>query len=211
MSPSYIHGVGVCLPNQPVENDDIERVLGLVDGAPSRTRRLILRNNGIRTRYYAVDPVSGRQTHTNARLAAESVRALVAATDSDLDLIDCLACGTSTPDQFIPGHAPMVHGELGNRPCELVSTAGVCLSGLSALKYAHLSVCSGEARTAVATGSELVSNAIRGAHLTRPPATRADQLEAEGIRGFGQEFLRWMLSDGAGAMLVSFAPRPAGL
>ena len=44
MHPSgkvYINGTSVFLPNAPVGNDDIENVLGMVGGKPSRARRIV--------------------------------------------------------------------------------------------------------------------------------------------------------------------------
>src|SRR5260221_13584604 len=57
----------------------------------------------------------------------------------------------------MPNHAVMVHGELGAPVCEAVATAGVCLSGATALKYGWMSVVSGGARNAVVTGSGLAA------------------------------------------------------
>ena len=99
----------------------------------------MLRNNGIKQRHYAIDPKSGAQTHTNAQLAAEAVRRLEAR--SELPLVSnlgLLSCGTATADQMIPGHAAMVHGELGAPPCEIISMAGACCTGIVALKHAAL-------------------------------------------------------------------------
>ncbi len=59
------------------------------------------------------------------------------------------------PTQTMPNHAVIVHGELGNPPSEVVSTAGICLCGVTALKYAWLNVASGQSRNAVACGSEV--------------------------------------------------------
>ena len=76
MHPSgkvYINGTSVFLPNAPVGNDDIEYVLGMIAGKPSRARRIVLRSNGIRQRHYAIDPTTGAPTHTNAQLTAEAV------------------------------------------------------------------------------------------------------------------------------------------
>ena len=63
------------LPNAPVENDDMEQHLGMVDGQPSKARRIILRRNGIRQRYYALDS-NGNVTHTNVEMAAKAVQEL---------------------------------------------------------------------------------------------------------------------------------------
>ena len=217
----YITGVGAFLPNAPVDNDGIEPILGPLGGTPSRIKKRILRNNGIRTRHYAVEPGTGRATHTNARMTAEAIRALARGTGLDLASLDLLACGTSTPDQWIPGHGPMVHGELGCPPCEVISTAGVCAAGMTALKYACASVASGYSRTSIATGSELASSLLRAQHFDTKGASRgahpedaahgAKDPEVNPLVAFEQEFLRWMLSDGAGAVLVEPEPRADGL
>lgn len=101
------------LPNDPVGNDDMETFLGMVDGKPSKARRVILRRNGIKQRYYALDK-NGNITHTNAQMAANAIRGLL---DDHLtvDDIDLLACGTGSPEQLIPSHGVMVHGELGGQ------------------------------------------------------------------------------------------------
>ncbi len=205
-SKVYITGVAAFLPNAPVGNDAIEDVLGLIGGRPSRARRIVLRNNGIRQRHYAIDPRTGAATHTNAQLAAAAVRAL-----GDIGDIDCLACGTSMADQLMPGHGVMVHGELGTPACEVVSTAGICVSGVTALKYACMAVLSGQAQNAVATGSELASAVLHARNFAEESEYRVAELETHPEVAFEKDFLRWMLSDGAGAVRLQNRPRPDGL
>ena len=90
---AYITGTSSFLPNAPVANDDIEQVLGMIGGKPSRARRIVLRNNGIRSRHYAIDPANGAFTHSNAQLAAEALRGL------DLAGVEVLAYGAEiTPE-----------------------------------------------------------------------------------------------------------------
>ena len=211
MTEAFITASAVALPNAPVDNEGIESVLGLIGGQPSRARRVVLRQNGIKTRHYAIDPLTGQSTHTNASLTAEAIRALG---DSGFALDDmrCLVAGTSLPDQLMPGHGVMVHGELGgNSACEVVTTAGICLSGLSALKYAWLAVRAGEAANAVATGSELSSCVLRAELFAAENAAQVDALAARPWIAFEKDFLRWMLSDGAGAFLVEPQARPGQL
>ncbi len=106
-----------------------------------------------------------------------------------------LATGTTQGDCLVPGFASMVHGRLGGGPMELLSASGVCASGMAAIRAAVSAVRLGEHPVAVAAGSELVSRSL----LTRP-ATTPDT-----------GFLRWTLSDGAGAVVVEPSPRPDGL
>lgn len=202
----YITKTSAFLPNAPVSNDDIESVLGMVAGRPSRARRIVLRNNGIRERYYAIDPVTGKTTHNNTQLTAEAVRAL------EVDgAIDCLVTGTSMPDQLMPNHAVMVHGELGIAACEVVATAGICLAGITALKYAYMAVLCGLANNAVATGSELASAVLHARNFTAESEHRISEMEGNPEIAFEKDFLRWMLSDGAGAFLLRNQPADHGL
>ena len=206
MKPAvYITRSAAALPNAPVENDAVEAILGQVGERPSRARRVVQRSNGIRRRYYAIDPTTGKPTHSNAGLTAQAIRAL-AGNGFALEDIACLVCGTSNADQLLPNHAVMVHGELGSPACEVVATAGVCLSGTTALKYGWMSVLSGCSRNAVVTGSELASMVLRAQNY-RARCDDTAALEANPALAFEKDFLRWMLSDGAGALLLEPAPR----
>ena len=206
MSDAYITRTSIALPNSAVENDQVEAILGQVGERPSRARRVVQRNNGIRRRYYVIDPGTGLATHSNASLTAAAVRGLV---DEQFALEDIavLACGTSNPDQLMPNHAVMVHGELGAPIREVVSTAGVCLSGTTAFKYGWMAVKAGCAANAVVTGSEVASLGLRAHNYEAECAARGKALDAHPELAFDKDFLRWMLSDGAGAWLVETAPR----
>ena len=201
----YINDIAVFLPNEAVDNDNIEKVLGQVGDRPSRAKRLILRSNKIKTRYYAIDPKTRKATHTNAQLTANAIKAL-GKNGLDLDSVDVLACGTTMPDQLMPNHALMVHGEVKMKPLEVISTAGICLSGITSLKYAYNSVKSGDADIAISTGSENASAVMRSENFEPEIDARVDELEKNGEIAFEKDFLRWMLSDGAGAIALSSKP-----
>ncbi|HET7922796.1 MAG TPA: beta-ketoacyl-ACP synthase III, partial [Gammaproteobacteria bacterium] len=207
---AYITNLSAFLPNAPVGNDDMEAVLGMVNGQPSRARRIILRSNGIKSRHYVLDPATGRATHTNAQLTAEAVRGL-ANGHFKLNDIDLLACGTTFADQLVPSHTNMVHGELGIPPCENVFTSGVCISSTLALKYAMLSVAAGESAHAVSAGSETPSVVMHARNFQIESDAQIAALESNGAMAFQKDFIRWMLSDGAGAALIEPQPASTGL
>jgi len=210
MTDVFITNITQFLPNDPVGNDEMEAVLGQIGDRPSRARRVVLRSNGIKSRHYAIDPATGKQTHSNAELTAIAIRAL--ATDEfDLSSIDCLACGTTIADQLMPNHAVMVHGELEVPPCEVVATSGVCVAGITAMKYAWLGIAAGEFRHAVATGSELSSAMSNAGQFEPEVASKIAALEQQPEIAFEKDFLRWMLSDGAGAVLLQPQPRSNGI
>jgi len=93
----YITDLAAFLPNKPISNEEMDKILGEVEHVPTRIRKIILRSNDIKTRYYAIDPETGKTTHTNAQLAAEAIRLLKPYDNFSLNDIECLACGTATP------------------------------------------------------------------------------------------------------------------
>jgi 3-oxoacyl-[acyl-carrier-protein] synthase-3 len=183
----------------------MEDYLGTIEGASSRAKKIVLRNNRIKTRYYAMDR-NGHSTHSNAELTAEAVRRLFDNGEIDLDQHDLLSCGTTIPDQLLPSHTSMVHGALNHKPMEVVSPGGACCAGMHALSYSYLSVLSGSKNKAVCTGSEKLSTRLT-ADRFETEAEKLQELSDEPMLAFEKEFLRWMLSDGAGAFLVESQPR----
>jgi 3-oxoacyl-[acyl-carrier-protein] synthase-3 len=206
----YITGTASFLPNNPVSNDEMEEYLGYINNSPSKSRKIVLRNNGIKRRFYALSK-NGRPTHTNAQMTANAVRALFAENPSGLKSLQLLCCGTSSPDQLMPSHAVMVHGELPETgSIEVVSPAGVCCAGMHALKYAYLSIKTGTIQTAVSAGSERFSALLRS-DVFEDEVQKLALLEANPYIGFEKEFLRWMLSDGAAGFLLSDRKNDNGL
>jgi 3-oxoacyl-[acyl-carrier-protein] synthase-3 len=196
----YINKISKFLPGQPIDNDGMEQYLGLINGEKSKAKSIVLRNNGIKTRYYALDN-NGKSTYTNAQLAAE---AIINLGDNHFSIndIQLLACGTTSPDQLLPSHASMVHGLLKIKPVEYTSTSGSCNAGMLAMKYAFLSVKSGNTQNAVCSGSEKLSTWLQAKNFEEEISV-AEKLENKPILAFEKEFLRWMLSDGAAAALIT--------
>ncbi|THV26042.1 3-oxoacyl-[acyl-carrier-protein] synthase III C-terminal domain-containing protein [Glycomyces paridis] len=191
---AYITAAGAYLPGDPVGNDEIAARLGGVDPRGDRLRRRVLAANGIVGRHYAID-AKGRTTELNEELAAAAVGAALADRGASAADLDMLATATTQGDLLVPGFASMVHGRVGGGPMQLLSAAGVCASSLAALDAAVAKVRLGDRRRAAVVGSELSSRWLRGSRFN-------------GSGGDGDaHFLRWMLSDGAGAVLVEDRPR----
>ena len=206
----YINRVAAFLPNASVENDQIEQILGQIGELPSRVRKMILRSNAIKTRHYAIDPITRETTHSGTELAVEAIKGLFAQGLKAND-VSCLACGTSYPDQIMPGQGVMVHGLIPDaQPYEVLTTAGVCVAGMAAMKHAYNGIRTGEHHNAIAVASESASAIMRSEHFE----AEIDQKKLEDARpeiGFEKDFLRWMLSDGAGAVHLSNKPNPQGI
>jgi 3-oxoacyl-[acyl-carrier-protein] synthase-3 len=197
---AYITGSGVFLPGDPVGNDRMEDFIGRVGGRPSSIGQRALRWNGIQNRYYALT-TDGTPLHSNASMSARAVEAALADAGLGREDLTMLASATTQGDYIVPGHASAVHGELGGAPLELASFQSVCASSLMALKAASLSVRAGEHDTAAAVASEFSSRWFRPSFYE---ATAL--LDGKGRLAMEADFLRFTLSDGAGALVVEGKP-----
>jgi len=206
----YINSTSAFFPNDPVPNEDMELYLGFINDTPSKSKPIVLRNNGIINRYYALAK-GGKATHTNAQMTASAVKALFEDAPSKIKDIKLLSCGTSSPDQVMPSHGVMTHGWLPeSEAIEVVSPAGVCCAGMHAIKYAYMAIRSGEVKLAVATGSERFSGLLVS-DVFEEEAKKLKDLSDNPYIAFQKDFLRWMLSDGASAFLMSDKPNENGL
>ena len=206
----YINKTSAYFPNDPVSNDEMELYLGLLNGKPSKSKGIVLRNNGIKNRYYALTK-GGKATHTNAQMTALAIKALFKEDPLKIKEIELLSCGTSSPDQMMPSHGVMTHGWLPEAEAiEVVSPAGVCCAGMHAIKYAYMAIRTGDIKIAVATGSERLSGLLVS-NVFEEEAQKLKELKANPYIAFQQDFLRWMLSDGASAFLMSDKPNKNGL
>ena len=114
---AYITASGRYLPGEPIPNDEIEDYIGKAGRASSDLREMVLANCGIKTRHYAIDRQQ-RTVVSNAAMAAAAVRDAVERAGLSGDDVDLLTAATTMPDVMGPGHASMVHGELGYGPLE---------------------------------------------------------------------------------------------
>jgi 3-oxoacyl-[acyl-carrier-protein] synthase-3 len=185
----YLTATGAFYPGEPVANDQIDAYVAPLNGASARIKRSILAENGIERRYYSIGP-DGATRFGAAEMAAQAIR-------SCLDDVDLLCTGTSGGDATLPGFANMVQGELGSPPMTTSSHSGVCAAGLAALSHAVMALESQRASRALVATSEVPSRLFKRTRF------------GNGARDidFDAHFLRWMLSDAAGAWLLERAPR----
>lgn len=200
----FITGTSCYFPNKPVSNEDMEDFLGLITGKHSRVKPVILKQNGIKQRYYALTKEQ-KITHTNAEMAVNSILQLLKNSNISNSEIELLSCATSSPDQMLPSHASMVHGLLKNKPLEIFSASGICLSCLQAFKTAFWGVLSGEKRNAICSTSELTSATLLSKNYDIEYEKCAD-LGVQPYMALEKDFLRFMLSDGASAILLQDNP-----
>ena len=200
----YITGVGSFLPGERLGGDRMEDFIGHIGGRPSAVGRRALRWNGIEGRHYALNE-AGEPQHSNASMCAAATRAALDDAGVELGEVSFLAAAATQGDYLVPGHASAVQAELGAGPMEVASFQSVCASALMAAKAAWLNVRAGEADTTVACAGEFSSRWFRP-HFYEGTAL----VDAKGRPAMEADFLRFTLSDGAGAVVMEPQPRPDG-
>ena len=196
MRDVFINALGCFLPGEPVGNREIEDHIGRVGGAPCKFKSLVLRQNRIKTRHYALDK-NGAATHSNSGMAALALKDAIARSEISVKDIAYLATSTTIGDLMVPGLASHVHALSGIRPIEIASFQSVCASSLMAFKSAWLQLRAGEHDCAAVCGSEFASRYFR-------PGFYEGTLtyKQSGEVPLNAAFLRFTLSDGAGAAIL---------
>lgn len=212
MAGCFITSTGSFLPGNPVDNQSINQYLGKVMGE-RRVRQKILAANGIQTRHYALDKKQN-PTHTLYELAAEAVKNCLP--EDRKPRIDYLSAGTTHAPLLAPGVSSLLHDRLSKEQVvehslEINSNSGICSSGAQAIVNATRAVKAGEASAAVCVGAEQPSTGLRSKAFRTTYDIPAILKNVRKSKWFMSVFLRYMLSDGAGAFLLEPRPREEGL
>jgi 3-oxoacyl-[acyl-carrier-protein] synthase-3 len=191
----YIQSAGYHLPGEPVDNQEMDDFIAPLNRISLRIKNKILAENGIQTRHYAIDK-NGETKTSHTKLAANAIHDCLKRANATLNDVSLLAVGSSGSDALIPGFAAMVQGELGAPPMETLSSLGVCAAGISAIEFAAQSIELGAHQQALVATAEMPSRIFKKSRFA-PRGYSSD---------FDAHFLRWMLSDGAGALLLTDKP-----
>jgi 3-oxoacyl-[acyl-carrier-protein] synthase-3 len=213
MSNCYITSTGSFLPGDPIENDDIHRYLGRSIGE-GRVRNKILTVNGIQTRHYSLDKKQN-PTHSIYELASEAVKDCLS-DGQDPSPIDYLSAGTTYAPILAPGLSSLLHDQLSkdkviDHSLEINSNSGICSSGAQAIVNAARAVKARESKAAICVGVEQSSIGLRSKAFHTTYDIPAILRDVRRSRWFMSVFLRFMLSDGAGAFLIEGQPKARGI
>ncbi len=196
----YINSFGSFLPNDPVNNADMEEYLGFIGGKKSKYKPLVLRQNRIKYRHYALNK-DGEQQYSSSEMAALAIKHAVNNSEIILSDISYLGSSSTLGDCLVPGLASHIHAELNIKPIEIANFQSVCGSSIMALKSGYLQIGSEEHDYAAISGCEFASRYFR-------PGFYEDSNEflENGEIDINADFLRFTLSDGAGACILESKP-----
>lgn len=197
LSRVRVAGTGAFLPNPPVENDRIDAVLGPLDDAPlgvrtmlRTTARRLLAQSGIERRHFAVDPATGRLTHDVAGLAEQAaVRALEDARLAPAD-VGLLLVTSPAYDTLTPPTSARLQERLGIASCAEIEIHSNCAGVGKCMQVATDALTLGRYDTALVVAVQHSSSMLRAAYYNQARV------------GFEEAALRYILSDGAGAVVL---------
>jgi 3-oxoacyl-[acyl-carrier-protein] synthase-3 len=196
--PVYIVGIGSFSPGDPVPLDQMEVVLGRITDAPpklmkriDRIRPVIQEMLGIEYAHYAIDPKTGEPTETNVSMSEKAARQALTQANLAPQEIDLIVYAGIFYDYLCPPSSVLVQEALQIPYCAEMSIHSNCTSTYKALQVATDLISNGRYRKALVVTAQMSSVFLKAAHFNQKALT----LE--------QVILRWFLSDGAGAVVLS--------
>ena len=145
---SKIIGTGSYLPAKVLTNYDLEKIV-------DTSHEWIVSRSGIVERHIAAD-----NEMTSDLAVQASLKAFEAANISS-DQIDLVVVATTTPDQVFPSTACILQDKLGIRnDCAAFDMQAVCGGFVYAMNTADLYIRSGQAKTALVVGAEVMSRIL---------------------------------------------------
>ncbi|MWC28015.1 3-oxoacyl-ACP synthase III family protein [Paenibacillus sp. MMS18-CY102] len=191
MNVTQIVGTGAYLPGEPVQVEQLVGVVGHV--AKDLTEAL-----GARTRYWAVDPITGIANESNTDMAAKAARLAIQDAGIAADDIDLIISVTATPDYSLPANAPIIQDKLGIEHCAVIELRAGCNGVVQAITIANQFLSTGYYRTVLVIGSELTSSYSVPSYVEGDESlTKNDLLNLV------------MFGDGAGAVVLQSNPNQA--
>ena len=196
-----IIGTGSFLPNDPVTVERIDAVLGPLDQAPARVRSFIdsvgkrmVEGGGVVTRHFAVNPETHALTHTVASLAEPAARSAIDMAGISAGDIDLLILSSPNYDHITPPTTTILQQRLGIDRCAEMEVHSNCAGVGKSVQIASDALRLGRYRTALVVYSQLSSVYLRACFFNQSQVSKT------------QATLRYILADGAGALVLRGEP-----
>ena len=186
-----IAGVGSYLPGPGLDQDQVRSFLRRYpDGLEESQQEQLIRDSGIEHRHFAIDAESVEKRESNTTMASAAAGRALDAAGWDANDVDLLVVTTPVPDQLMPPTSTLVQQQLGIEQCAEIEISANCTAPTKGLMFAASQLQLGAYKRALICNSQFASFGFV------PPWMNPDSMDAE------QGHLRWILSDGAGAIAL---------
>jgi 3-oxoacyl-[acyl-carrier-protein] synthase-3 len=198
--PIRIAGTGSYLPGPPIDLATLKAFLRTYpDGLSEQEQDRLIEETGIVTRHLAIDVADESRRETNTSMAAEAGRRALQAAGWKPDDVELLVVTTIIPDHLIPPTSTLVQEALGISRCVELEISANCTAPYKALRFAANELELGHCNRALVCSSQYAS------FLTRTPWATPEQMTLD------QGAIRWIVSDGAGALALERGEPDIGL
>ncbi len=191
-----IKGTGSFLPGSPIGIDEVDFYLGELTEAPKkiqgwlqRMKLLMKEMLEVEKYHYAIDPASREFTEDNITMSVKAATMALKMANIAPQDIEFIAYGSAHQDQM-PTASVRIQEALGIEKCSEISIHANCTSAYKALLIAYDFVRTGRYKNALVVSSGMSSSELRAEYYNQP-LVKKEEL-----------FLRYFLSDGAGAVIL---------
>jgi 3-oxoacyl-[acyl-carrier-protein] synthase-3 len=191
-----ITGTGSFLPGNPISIDEVDYFLGELTEAPGKINAWLQRMKSmmkemleVENYYFAIDPVTREFTEDNITMSVKAAEKALKMANILPGEIEFIAYGSAHQDQM-PTASVRIQESLGIGSCGEISIHANCTSAYKAFLVAYDFVKCGRYKNALVVSSGISSSELRAEYYNQP-IVKKEEL-----------FLRYFLSDGAGALVL---------
>lgn len=192
-------GTGSYLPGNPITIDEVDNYLGELTEAPKKIQKWLHRMKNLMKEmlevdyyHFAINPETREFTDDNITMSVKAARQAIEKAGIKAEDIDLIVYGSAHQDQM-PTASVRIQESLGIEQCGEMSIHANCTSAYKALLIAGDFIKSGRYRNALVLSSSMSSSELRAEYYNQP-IVKKEEL-----------FLRYFLSDGAGALVLQAA------
>lgn len=197
-------GTGSFLPGAPVTIDQVDYFLGELTNAPVKIRKWLKRmkllmKEMLEVEYYhfAIDPKTREFTEDNVTMSEKCARKALEMAGLHPGNLELIIYGSAHQDQM-PTASVRIQEALGIDRCGELSIHANCTSAYKGVLLAHDLLRTGRYRNALIISSSISSSELRAEYYHQ------ELLKKEEV------FLRYFLSDGAGAIVLQAEEKMTG-
>lgn len=187
-------GSGTFLPGKPVSIDEVDYYLGELLNAPKKIQNWLGRMKllmkellEIKYYYYAIDPVSREFTEDNITMSVKAATTALEDAGKKPEEVELIIYASAHMDQM-PTPSVRIQAALGIEQCAEFSVHANCTSAYKAVLLANDLIKNGRYKNALVISSGISSSELRAEYYNQ------QIVKKESL------FLRYFLSDGAGAL-----------
>ncbi|MBF6344348.1 3-oxoacyl-ACP synthase III family protein [Nocardia cyriacigeorgica] len=157
-----ILGTGSFLPGDPIDNDQLEKLVGPLPAD-------VLDGIQVRRRHWLIDPADGSHRIGNSRMAEAAARTALERAGVAPEEVDLIVVSTASPEFHLPTVGSYVQQHLGLERCAVIEVRAGCVGAIQALDIAYRQLADGTHCTALVIGTEAISPILAPMFLGREP------------------------------------------